>query len=743
LGDIPVKRTSIAFVLTVFFYVVSGLAQETAPLAGDPAKMEQVLKEAGDLQSAQPQAVAEKLNPLFSELRQLRQKGALIAETAKIYEDALLLLMRTQAMMMASESDSLSSFRELLVLNPKIEDTVFNPREKQLLEKVRSTETGKLTLQTNPPGGTVLYQGVEMGITPLDLSLAAGTYPLALRKQGYLDQNFEAVIKPSEILNMARDLRRRAVDLPLSVNVSGASIFINGQQAGAGQPYNKWLATIPAEKQQDFAAVVAEWKLDLAVANFFKIPEVPIGETVKVEFRAPCYEPLTVEVSVKEQQVLDWNRPVVALAELRSVELRKDTGFVEISSTPSGGEVWVDGTLQGKTPLSRDLCSGMHRVQVLHRSGQYVNEVNVRRGQAVKVNGELKPAIVFLGVYARNSESAPLNPVSSDWEAVTRRLTLRVTAFSDPQVPIDQIDTLRKKGNLSLERLLDPQTSSSDLDLIVKKTAAEAGHADLIMIGQRVKNAYRFGVYSTLHPIPDLVEIPNLDEASLDFLIAQVNKTERVGARLQKPALGLDLLDSPKGLVVLKASTGYGESPAPGSVIRSVDRKPMSFKDLRDYLNTRKPGQPVSFEVVSGKDTAATVPITLRFAGAEYPWSTPDGFSNAVLVMLNHMVESDPLSDQAKFASLSLARGLMLQGEWKLALETLAKTNLEPHKSGICPGTVLYMQGRCYEELGDRSMAESYYARTKDYPEATLGTPDGLSVVTLAEQRIQLMKAKK
>jgi hypothetical protein len=740
LGDIPVKHISYILVLASILCLETGLAQEAAPPVFDLARMEQILKEAGELQSAQPQAVAEKLNPLLSELRQLRQKSALKADTLKMYQDAILLLMRTQAMLMASENEISSSFRELLVLNPKIEDSIFNPREKALLEKVRADETCTLSLQTTPPGCTVSYMGVELGVTPVDIPLVTGSYPLSLRKQGYLDQDFEAVVNRSEIVKVVRNLRRRAVDLPLSVNASGVSIFVNGQQTGAAQPFNKWIESLPPDKRQDFSTMAAEWKVDLAAASFFRIPEVPVGEATQIEFKAPCYESLTLNVSVKEQDVTDWNRPIVALAQLRSVELKKDVGFVEISSNPPAGEAWIDNVIQGKTPLSKDLCSGAHRVQVLHRSGQYVQEVNVRRGQAIKVQGELKPAIAFLGIYARNPESAPPNPVVSDWEAVAKRLSLRISTFSDPQISVEEIDALRKKANPSFERLLDPKTSTSDMDLIVKKAATEAGHADLVLIGQKMADKYQFRLFSTIHPIPDLIDIPNLEESSLDFIIIQLNKAERIGARLQLPALGLDLLESPKGLVVLKAPADANKAFAPGAIIRSVDQKPMNYKELRDYLNTRKPGQPISYEISSGRDAASNVPAILRFGGAEYPWSTPDGFSNSVLVMLNHLVELDPLSDRAKYANLSLAKGFMLQGEWKLALEVLSKTNLEPHKTGICPGTVLYLQARCYEELGDKATAESYYARTKDYPDATLGTPDGLSARALAEQRIQLLK---
>jgi hypothetical protein len=575
-----------------------------------------------------------------------------------------------------------------------------------------------------------------MGVTPIDIPMMAGSYTLSLRKQGYLDQNFETTINKTEIALVTKELRRRTVDLPLSVNAPGTTVFINGQEAGPALTYNKWLESLPRDKQLDLSTITSAWKKDSATIGFFRIPDIRIGQEFKVELRAPCYESFSITLSVKEEDVVDWNRPVVSLMPLRLVELKKDLGFVEVSSNPPGGEAWIDNVFQGKTPVSKDLCSGAHRVQVVHRSGQYVQEVNVRRGQVAKVQGELKPAIAFLGVY----ESAPANPIPADWEKVAKRLVLRITTFSDPQITVEEIDTLRKKSSPSFERLLDPQISMTDLDMLIKKAATDAGRVDLILIGRKIENKYQFRLFSTLHPLPDIIEIPNLEDESLDFLVSNINKANQAGSRLQFTTIGLDLLESSKGLVVLKASGDENKAIKPGAVIRSVDRKPMNYAEFWNYFRTRKPSQPISYEISSDKETTENVTTVPRLSGMEYPWHSPDGFPNAVLVMLNNLVESDPLSDRAKFANLSLARGLMQYGEWKLALEVLAKTNLEPHKSGICPGTVLYLQARCYEELGDRVMAESLYIRTKDYPEATIETPEGLSILTLSEQRMQLMK---
>jgi len=720
-----------------------GAAQ--VPETQDLARMEQALKEANELQATQPQAVPEKLAPLLAELRQLQQKGSMTAAQHRIFQDALLLQMRTQAMLLQPEQEVVASLRELLVVNPKIDESIFNPREKLLADKVRSAETGRFSLQTTPAGAQLSYMGMELGATPLDpaIPLIAGTYWLQLRKQGYLDDDFTVTIMPGQMVLAKRELQRRTVAVPISINALSTSVSLNGQPVGVSQGYEAWIASLPADKQQEWGSIVKEWNVDLATSTFMRIPEVPVGEAVTLEFKAPCYVPLSMQLTIPEQEV-NYAHPIAVRPELRHIELKKDTGFVEVSSVPTGAEVWLDGVLLGKTPLSREACAGSHRVQVLDRSGQYVRKATIQRGQTIKLSGDLKPALAFLGVYARNPQTNALDPSRSDWESVAKTLAQRVTAFADPQLSAAEVEALRKKGNLPVDRLLEGAPVTPDTDLLVKRIAAEMGRVDLILAALRSEDKYTFRLYSTLHPAPDLIEAANLQDTSLDFIISELNRAENVGARLRVPDIGIEFMELPKGLAVLSVSQAAAEAKntlAAGVIVRAVDQKSMTLKELRSYLRTRKPGQSVTLEVAPRKEPILMVPVTVRLAGTEYPWSFPDGLTNSVLVLLQHIVERDPLSDEAKFAGLSLARGLMNQGEWKLALEYLSKTNLEPYKSGICPGTVLYYQGRCYEELGDRTLAEGYYSRVRDYPEATLGTPGGLEAAALAERRIQSLKS--
>jgi tetratricopeptide (TPR) repeat protein len=740
---VAVKMMMRAIWITIFW--MAGLLLQAAPQEVlDPAKMEQLLKEAADLQSSQPQAVAEKLAPLLSALRQQRQDGKLAADTARILQDALLLAARTQSMLLLSEEEITPLFREILVTNPRVDESTFNPREKAALQKIRQSETGHLLLQTTPAGAGVAYLGSEFGRTPSSFALIAGAYRFRLSLPGYLDKDLEVTIRSNEDANEALTLRKRVVDIPVAVNAPGASVTFNGRNAGSTQGYNAWLVNLPADVRRDFAAIVQGWKIDTATAGFIRLSEVPVGETVKVEIQAPCYESVNLQFSVADQDV-DWEHPIVVREELRRVELKRDTGYMEVSSNPVGAEVWLDGVLQGTTPVGKDVCVGSHRVQVLHRAGQFVQETNIRRGQASRISGDLKPALAFLGIYERN-EGKPVTPLTAEWEAAARRLSLRITDFSDPRIPPEEINSLRMKGALPIDSLLrvEDGISPTEVDTLIKRISASAGRADLLLAGLRANGKYVFRLYNTLHPIADAIELGDLSDSALDFLIAQINRTITAPARLMVPDTGVDLIDSPRGLVVLNATAAAASGKAalvPGARVKSVDQKTMTFGEFQAMLQTRKPGQTVTLGI-QNKDAISNVPVTVRFAGAEYPWNAPEGLPNALMVVLKSLAERDPLSEEAKYAGLSIARSFMNNKEWRIALEFLMKANLEPNKSGVCPGSVLYYLGRCYEELGDRAQAEGYYTRARDYAEATLGYPGGPAVPPLADQRIQSLRKR-
>ena len=718
-------------------------AQEPVPPQLDAAAMAARLAEAQELAGKQVSAAQGKLRELLADLRYWHDTGPMTAESAAIFQDALVLNIGLQTKLLAPEGQILDSFRELLIINPILDENLFNPREKLLLEKCRSGQSGRLSLQTTPAEAGLYYLGRELARTPAELSLMAGSYRLTLTSDGYLDQELQVDIRAGETTFVERSLRRKAVTIVLSTSTVGTLVLLNHEPVGQTRPYEAFLSSLPASQMADIQEIIRSWRSDGRSLGFFRLDEMPVGEPFSIELRADCYEPRIIQAAVSEDQV-DWSRPTVVISDLKGVQLVRDTGLMEVSSSPEGAEVWLDGMLQGRTPLHADVCSGTHRVQVLHSSGQFTQEVIIRKGLVSKVSGALKPALAFLGIYRQSSRGAPLQPQQAEWESAARQLALQSSTFTYVQIRPNDVEAARQSGRLPLDALLESAPGSSETDTLLRKIGIEAGKVNLVLVGLRTGDSYQFRLYNIIRATPDLIELPGADGQQLGFLIGQLNKTANVPARLRVPHIGIELLDTTGGLVVgrLHESVGSPSASLPaGSVIKSIDRAPMTYRELQAHLQTIPTGQTIVLEVqAAGTGAAGFLSIPVQAAGAEYPWNTPDSFPNAILTFLYHIAERAPASEDSKFARLSLALGLMRQGEWQPAADILEKLDLAPLKAGICQGTVLYYLARCHERLGRNSSAENLYTRALEYTDATLGTPDGPSVAALAEKRRRDLK---
>ena len=75
-----------------------------------------------------------------------------------------------------------------------------------------------LRLESKPAGAVVFVNGEEKGQTPLTLDLAAGSYEVAVRQEGYLPWQQNVQLRPGEQLVIAEQLRDAA---PPALSVSG------------------------------------------------------------------------------------------------------------------------------------------------------------------------------------------------------------------------------------------------------------------------------------------------------------------------------------------------------------------------------------------------------------------------------------------------------------------------------------------------------------------------------------------
>lgn len=89
-----------------------------------------------------------------------------------------------------SADEGLSTFAELLVLDPAFSPQGFTPLITKLFERAISQSsqhaTGKLEIYTTPPNAAVFVDGVYRGVSPITLdSIAVGKHFLRIEKHGY------------------------------------------------------------------------------------------------------------------------------------------------------------------------------------------------------------------------------------------------------------------------------------------------------------------------------------------------------------------------------------------------------------------------------------------------------------------------------------------------------------------------------------------------------------------------------
>ena len=199
------------------------------------------------------------------------------------------------------------------------------------------------------PAGRMLFDCQ----TPCSFNnLAPARYSLQVQKEGYLSVQTALEAKPGQTLDQKLHLEALAKGLYVSSRPPGADIFINGAKQSGQTP-----ATLP----------LAAGQYDLVL-------------------RMPGYDAYAGHIQVKDniQTTLD-----VELKEKQQVHV----AWAQISSTPQGAEIFVDGNPTGHvTPARVQVPSGTHII-ALRLNGYEVAKrgVEASEGGTVNVSETLHP----------------------------------------------------------------------------------------------------------------------------------------------------------------------------------------------------------------------------------------------------------------------------------------------------------------------------------------------------------------
>lgn len=178
-----------------------------------------------------------------------------------------------------------------------------------------------IDIASTPSGATIWIDGESIGTTPLQsYEIYQGDIALEIRKTGYVsvDSTLTLAEGQHKLLSMALQIDTMGIALStvaITSTPSGAQVWIDDQNMG----------TTPLETQ------------------------IPSGN-IAIRLQKDGFESWTQNITLTSGE----SRPLVATLEAVSGEL----ATFEITSTPSGASVWIDGENLGTTPLERQIATG-------------------------------------------------------------------------------------------------------------------------------------------------------------------------------------------------------------------------------------------------------------------------------------------------------------------------------------------------------------------------------------------------
>ena len=140
----------------------------------------------------------------------------------------------------------------------------------------------------------------------------------------------------------------------------------------------------------------------LAVASRRPLSVAEILDVERGEVRVQGWEGLAraLSIVVKPVPARDWVTDVARYYVGRGEAPPPAEATLEVDSSPRGAEVYVDGRLVGRAPLSLSLEAGLHEVRLLAPGyAEYRARVEVRPEETLRLSVELVPLRATLEVY--------------------------------------------------------------------------------------------------------------------------------------------------------------------------------------------------------------------------------------------------------------------------------------------------------------------------------------------------------
>jgi len=250
---------------------------------------------------------------------------------------------------------------------------------------------GGLSLVTSPPEAGIMIDGIEKGISPLDVNdLPEGAHIVKVYKEGFQPWQGQVSIHPLQVLELEIDLTPLFGSMTIDSKPTGAQVFVGGSQLGLTpvalekaasgkqdieiqkQGYERWKKTVDVPFGKEIAVIATLMPLPGQI-NITSIPKkaevylsgklvgkTPVAldkvkeGTVWVEVRKPCYDSIKRKVSVSPGKEIN-----------SKFVLKPSCGDFVVKSLPQSADWFLNGKRMGKTPGKSGMVEkGIYKIKV-------------------------------------------------------------------------------------------------------------------------------------------------------------------------------------------------------------------------------------------------------------------------------------------------------------------------------------------------------------------------------------------
>ncbi len=626
-------------------------------------------------------------------------KAASSGEPARLALVTALELRARAHFTLGGEPAAREDFTQLLTLEPgHMLSAQVSPRIAALLEQVRKTVVGSVSLTLEPPDLALEIDGRPVTRSPL--ALQAGEHRVTAARAGYRSHAGVLVVAPGTLQTLDVRLERVSAALTVITSPPEVEVLINGTRRGT---------TVAGTLGPAYQALPGKLGVSAdAIAMPLVVSDLQTGGHT-VQFRKPCFRP--AERRIQIDKASDYS--------LEPIVLQPAVASLRVESDDREATVFLDGQPRGSAPfVLPTLCEGSHVVELRSSGGRYLERILAEAGRDILVRGRVRPAFALISV-AGLPDGYRGQDLRLDIERVLRS-SAHVTFIVPPPDRLAEVMTaeqlavdafsfdLAKRALGSAARI----STSVRRDMVQRITRAMdvQGIATVtVLAGEISMQRLSISLLAAGASEPDVLLIDLQDQRSL----ARALETIDVSPPLSEETfgfLGIEVEDV-DGLVIVTVDSGGPAETAgikPGERVMRVTGQPVanaaafweaarSAREAQDVVLTVADRAGVARDVRVKRTAAArlvsVVDQTLPFNALAASWRG------------QRRIRADDV-----LLRLNLAVALLRIGDYDAARSELEGLQL-PQGPGISAATVQYLLGLAFEGLGDLGRAREAWTR--------------------------------